>query len=78
MKTLRQYDENSDKGYFLEVDINYQKNLFNLHKDLLLLPERKKVEKAEKLICSIEEKEKYSHMSFKTRTKSQFKAKKGT
>ena len=55
-----------------------KKKLFNLHKDLPLLPERKKVEKTEKLICSIEEKEKYSHKSFKTRTKSWFKAKKGT
>ena len=75
---IKEYDKNSDKGYFLEVDVNYQKKLFNLHKDLPLLPERKKVEKTEKLICSIEEKEKYSHKSFKTRTKSRFKAKKGT
>ena len=74
---IKEYDKNSDKGYFLEVDVNYQKKLFNLHKDLPLLPERKKVEKTEKLICSIEEKEKYSHKSFKTRTKSRFKAKKG-
>ena len=33
--------------------------MFNLHKDLPFLPERKKVEKFEKLICSIEDKEKY-------------------
>ena len=33
--------------------------LFNLHKDLPFLPKRKKVEKVEKLICSIENKEKY-------------------
>ena len=31
----------------------------NLHKDLLFLSERKKTGKVEKLICSIEDKEKY-------------------
>ena len=56
---IKNYNENSDKGYFLEVDIDYLKELFNLHKDLPFLPERKKVNKVEKLICSIEDKEKY-------------------
>ena len=56
---IKKYDENSNKGYILEVDINYPKELFNSHKDLPFLPDRKKVEKVEKLICSIEDKEKY-------------------
>ena len=56
---IKNYNENSDIGYFLEVDIDYPKELFNLHKDLPFLPERKKVNKVEKLICSIEDKEKY-------------------
>ena len=55
----KKYDENSYTGYFLEVDIDYPKRLFNLHKYLPFLPERKKVEKVAKLICSIEDKEKY-------------------
>ena len=49
----------SDVGYFLEVDIDYPKELFNLHKDLSFLLERKKVNKVEKLICNIEDKEEY-------------------
>ena len=53
---IKNYNENSDKGYFLEVDIDYPKELFNLHKNLPFLPERNKVEK---LICGIEDKEKY-------------------
>ena len=61
---IRNYDENRDIGYFLEVDIDYSNELFNgiesnLHKDLPFLPERKKVNKVEKLICSIKDKEKY-------------------
>ena len=56
---IRNYDENSDKGYFLEVDVDYPKKLFDLRKDLPFLPERKKVNKTEKLICNIKDKEKY-------------------
>ena len=56
---IKKYDENSDTGYFLEVDVEYPKTLFNSHKDLPFLSERKKSEKVEKLICSIEDKEKY-------------------
>ena len=44
---------------FLELDIEYPKQLWSSHKDLPFLPERKKLEKVEKLVCSIEDKEKY-------------------
>ena len=54
--SIKNYDENSSKVYFLEVDIDYPKELFNRHKNLPFLPERKKVAKLEKLICNIEKK----------------------
>ena len=56
---IKNYDENGNIGYFLEIDIDYPKELFNLHKDLPLLPESKKVNEVEQLICSIEDKKKY-------------------
>ena len=50
---------------YIEVDIDYPKELFNLHKDLPFLPASKKINKVEKLICSIENKEKYDiHVRF--------------
>ena len=58
---IKNYNENSDVGYFLEVDIEHPKQLWNYHKDLPFpfLPERKKFGKVEKLVCGIEDKEKY-------------------
>ena len=48
---IKNYNENSDIGCFLEVDVEYPKKLFSSHKDSLFLPERKKLEKVEKLVC---------------------------
>ena len=56
---IKAYDENGNIGYFFEVDIDYPKELFNLHKGLPFLPESKKVNKVKKLICDIEDKKKY-------------------
>ena len=42
---IRNYDENNDKGYIFEIDVEYPKNLFNLHSDLQFLPKAKKNEK---------------------------------
>ena len=56
---IKNYDENGNIGYFFEVDIDYQKELFNLHKDFPFLPESKKVNNVQKLICGKEDKNKY-------------------
>ena len=58
-KFIKNYDENSDKGYILEVDVEYPKNLHKLHSDLPFLPERMKINKCTKLVCTILNKENY-------------------
>ena len=40
---IKNYDENSDGGYFLEVDVEYPKYLLKSHKDLLFLAKRKEL-----------------------------------
>ena len=39
---IRDYNENNNIEYFLEVDTDYLRKLFNLHNDFPFLPERKK------------------------------------
>ena len=39
---IKKYDENGNTGYFLELDVEYPKTLFNSHKDLPFLSKRKK------------------------------------
>ena len=36
---IKKYDKDSDKGYILEVDVKYPKNLHDLHSDLPFLTE---------------------------------------
>ena len=53
---IKNYDEDSDKGYILEVDVEYPKNLHDLHSDLPFLPERMKINKCNKLVCNLYDK----------------------
>ena len=56
---IKTYNEESDKGYFLEVEIQYIEKLHELHNDLSFLPERIKIEKVEKLATNLYDKTEY-------------------
>ena len=56
---IKNYDENNDKGYILEVDVKYPKRLHELHSDLPFLSERMEVDKCKKLVCNLFNKKKY-------------------
>ena len=53
---IKNYDEGSDKGYIPEVDIEYPRELHDLHSDLPFLLERMKVNKSNKLVCNLYDK----------------------
>ena len=50
---IKNYNEESDEEYFLEVDVQYSENLHHLNNDLPFLPETMKIEKFEKLVANI-------------------------
>ena len=49
---IKNYNSESDEGYFVEVSIQYIKNLLELYNDLRFLPKRVKIEKLEKLVAN--------------------------
>ena len=53
---IKRYNEESDKRYCFEVDVQYLKKLHDLHNDLPFLPEKIKVEKVEKLEANLSDK----------------------
>ena len=59
-KFIKNFDEElNEKGYILEVDIDYPKKLHHEHKDLPFLPEKIKINKQTKLTCNFYDKTRY-------------------
>ena len=47
---IKSYNEESDERYFLEVDVQHPKKLYEFHNDLLFLHERMKFKKSKSLL----------------------------
>ena len=56
---IKNYNEESDEGYILEVDVQYLEKLHELHHDLPFLSERMKIKKLEKLVANLHDKTEY-------------------
>ena len=58
-KFIKNYCNDSDIRFILKVDIEYPKELHDLHSDLPFLPEGMKVNKCNKLVCTLYYKKKH-------------------
>ena len=56
---IKNYDEDSDKGYIIEIDVKYPRNLHGLHEHLPFLPERMKIGKCKKFVCNLYDEKNY-------------------
>ena len=56
---INNYDEDSNKGYILKVDVEYPKYLHDLNSDLLFVLAKMKISKCNKLVCNLYDKKKY-------------------
>ena len=56
---IKNYNEESDEGYFLEVDVQYLEKIHDFHNDLPFLPERIKNEKIKKFVANLHDKTEY-------------------
>ena len=57
---IRNYNEESDKWYFLEIDVQHTEKLHELH-DLPFLIGRRKIENVEKLVSNLHDKIEYAN-----------------
>ena len=58
---IKKYNQESHKGYSLEVDVQYLEKLHKLHNDLPFLPKRMKIEKVKKRVANLHDK---THISY--------------
>ena len=56
---VKDYNKNDNKGYKLDVDVDYPNKLQNLHSDLPVLLERMIINNTKKLVCNLNDKKNY-------------------
>ena len=76
---VKVYNKNDNKGYILDVDVDYPNKLQNLHSDLPFLPERMVVNNTKKLVYNLNDKKNFIvHINVKASFRSWVKIKKGS
>ena len=53
---IKNYNEESDEGYFVQIGVQYPEKLHYIHNDLLVLPERITIGKVKKLVAHLHDK----------------------
>ena len=56
---IKSYNKESNKGYFLEVDIQYPEKLHEIHNNLPFLLARMKIKKVKKFVTNLHDKNEY-------------------
>ena len=56
---IKNYDNDDDIGFVLTVDIEYPKELHDLHSDLQFFTRKMKINKCNKLVCTLNDKRNY-------------------
>ena len=56
---IKNYSEESNEGYFLEVDNHYPEKLDELHNDLPFLPKGMKIKNVEKFVTNLDDETEY-------------------
>ena len=56
---ISEFATRTDKGYILEVDVSYPKELHNPHNDLPFMCERMEINGVEKLVPNLRDKKSY-------------------
>ena len=56
---IKNYDEDGDLGYFLEVDIEYPRELHDLHSHLPFLPQKMEINNCNNFLCNLYDKKNY-------------------
>ena len=65
---IKNYDEDGDLGYFLEVDIEYPRELHDLHSHLPFLPQKMEINNCNNFLCNLYDKKKLCSPSNITKT----------
>ena len=56
---IKNYNEESDEGYFVQIDVQYLEKLLQLHNDFPFLSERMKIERVGKFVANLHDKNDY-------------------